>query len=469
MRPDMVILDEAQRIKNWQTRAAKAVKQIDATFALVLTGTPLENRIEELHSITEFVDRHRLGPLFAFKAAHEIHEEDSSRVIGYQNLGNINKTLSPILIRRTKKQVLDQLPPRMDKNFFVPMTEQQWVPHNENREIVARIVQKWRRYGFLSDKDQLRLRIALQNMRMVCDSTFLIDKKTKHGTKVDELSRLLEEVFEDRQAKVVIFSQWVRMNELVAEMLDDRRWGHVHLHGGVPSPKRKDLIRALHEEPDCRVFLSTDAGGTGLNLQKASCVINMDLPWNPAVLEQRIGRVHRIGQRRAVRVVNFVSEHTIEHGMLSLLSFKKSVFRGVLDGTDDRVFMGESAMSRFMKTVEKAAGSVPSVQPTPAEEPAASTTRHPAPSHDKPTAPEPPNVADFFSQAGQLLQSLGQSLAEDAKRPAGNGSSSSPLRIETNQDTGRPELRIALPDPNILPKWIEHLANLARSLEIGGQ
>ena len=345
LRPDMVILDEAQRIKNWQTRAAKTVKQIESTFALVLTGTPLENRIEELHSITEFVDRHRLGPLFAFKTAHEIHEKDSSRVVGYQNLSKITKTLSPILIRRTKKQVLDQLPPRMDKNFFVPMTEQQWVPHSENREIVARIVQKWRRYGFLSDKDQLSLRIALQNMRMVCDSTFLIDKKTKHGTKVHELSQLLEEVFEDRQAKVVIFSQWVRMNELVAEMLDDRRWGHVHLHGGVPSPKRRDLIRALREEPDCRVFLSTDAGGTGLNLQRASCVINMDLPWNPAVLEQRIGRVHRIGQCRAVRVVNFVSEHTIEHGMLSLLSFKKSVFKGVLDGTDDRVFMGESAMA----------------------------------------------------------------------------------------------------------------------------
>ena len=468
LRPDMVILDEAQRIKNWQTRAAKTIKQIESTFALILTGTPLENRIEELHSITEFVDRHRLGPLFAFKAAHEIHEEDSARVIGYQNLSKITKTLSPILIRRTKKQVLDQLPPRLDKNFFVPMTEQQWEPHNENREIVARIVQKWRRYGFLSDKDQLRLRIALQYMRMSCDSTFLIDKKTKHGTKVDELSQLLEEIFEDRQAKVVIFSQWVRMNELVAEMLDDRRWGHVHLHGGVPSKNRRELIRALREEPDCRVFLSTDAGGVGLNLQRASCVINMDLPWNPAVLEQRIGRVHRIGQRRPVRVVNFVSENTIEHGMLSLLSFKKSVFQGVLDGTEDRVFMGESAMSRFMKTVEKATESAPSVQPTPAEELSAPSPSQSEPVRDRPAASEAQGVADFFSQAGQLLQSLGQAMAGSAERSNGNGAPPSPVRIETDRDTGRPELRIALPDPEILPKWIEHLANLARSLGTGG-
>jgi len=469
LRPDMVILDEAQRIKNWQTRAAKAVKQIESTFALVLTGTPLENRIEELHSITEFVDRHRLGPLFAFKAAHEIREEDSDRVIGYQHLNKINKTLSPILIRRTKKQVLDQLPPRLDKNFFVPMTEQQWVPHDENREIVARLVQKWRRYRFLNDKDQLRLRIALQNMRMVCDSTYLIDKTTKHGAKVDELSQLLEEVFEDHDAKVVIFSQWVRMNELVAEMLDDRRWGHVHLHGGVPSKDRKELIRALHEESDCRVFLSTDAGGTGLNLQRASCVINMDLPWNPAVLEQRIGRVHRIGQRKAVRVVNFVSEHTIEHGMLSLLSFKRSVFRGVLDGSDDRVFMGETAMSRFMKTVEKATSSVPSNQQTPNQDlPAPERTRE-ASARQASAESQARAVAEVFGRAGQFLQSLGPAVSSNAERSAGNGVSASPVRIETDPGTGRPELRIALPAPEILSKWIEHLANLVRSPGMGDQ
>ncbi len=202
--PDLVILDEAQRIKNWQTRTAKSVKRIESTFAFVLTGTPLENRLEELHSITEFVDRCRLGPLFAFKAAHEVCEEGTTKVVGYRDLGKITQTLAPILIRRTKNEVLKQLPPRMDKNFFVPMTEQQWVPHDENREIVAKLVAKWRRFNFLSEKDQLRLRIALQNMRMVCDSTYLLDRQTRHGTKVDELCQLLGEIFEDREAKVVI-------------------------------------------------------------------------------------------------------------------------------------------------------------------------------------------------------------------------------------------------------------------------
>jgi superfamily II DNA or RNA helicase len=471
-RPDLVILDEAQRIKNWQTRAARTVKQIDARFAIVLTGTPLENRLEELHSIVEFVDRHRLGPLFAFKDAHAVYEPETTKVVGYRDLNKISQTLAPILIRRTKDEVLKQLPPRLDKNFFVPMTQQQWVPHNENKEIVARIVAKWNRFKFLSEADQLRLRVALQYMRMSCDSTYLVDHETRHGVKVDELCKLLEEVFEDPAAKVVIFSQWLRMNELVAEMLDDRRWGHVQLHGGVPSKERKDLIRALREEPDCRVFLSSDAGGVGLNLQAACTIINMDLPWNPAVLEQRIGRVHRLGQTRPVRVVNFISEGTIEHGMLSLLKFKRSVFTGVLDGASDQVYMGESALNRFMKTVETASASVPATaaddgEPDEVSESLGSDTNGAALLEARPDAASPLAIdmsalGNVLSRGAQLLETLGRSLVEPG---FGRGNGARPAfapRIEVDPSTGRRELRIALPDERVLQQWISQLAGALR-------
>lgn len=500
--PELVILDEAQRIKNWQTRAARTVKQIQSRYALVLTGTPLENRIEELHSIVEFVDRHRLGPLFAFKAAHEMIEPEGTRVVGYRDLDRINQTLAPVLIRRTKKEVLSQLPPRMDKNFFVPMTPPQWNHHDENRVTVAKLVAKWRRYRFLTDADQLRLRIALQNMRMACDSTYLLDKETRHQTKIDELDRLLSEIFEQPDAKAVIFSQWVRMNELVAERLDDRGWRHVHLHGGVPGRDRAELVRALREDADCRVFLSTDAGGVGLNLQEAAVVINVDLPWNPAVLEQRIGRVHRMGQKRPVRVVNFVSEGTIEHGMLSLLSFKRSVFAGVLDGTENEVFMGESAMSRFMKTVETATQTVPQ-----ADRAAETEYSSAAPSDDAaargelsggdvlgsgasgaapvagaapgkpgeiaalvartPSAPAArvsgapasgaPALGELLLHGAELLATFGRVLAGGAaaagERTDARGAPES-IRIETDARTGRREMRLALPQDEVLQAWL---------------
>ena len=146
--PDVIILDEAQRIKNWKTRTAQTVKQLDSKYAIVLTGTPLENRLEELHSIVEFVDRFRLGPMFRFLDKHQ-HVDEGGRVVGYRNLSQISKTLEAILIRRTKDKVLQELPERMEKRFFVPMTKEQMSYHEENRETVARLVQKWRRYGFL--------------------------------------------------------------------------------------------------------------------------------------------------------------------------------------------------------------------------------------------------------------------------------------------------------------------------------
>ena len=186
--------------------------------------------------------------MFRFLHEHQ-HVDEAGRVIGYRNLSKISETLRSILVRRTKDKVLQELPERMEKRFFVPMTKEQMDYHEENREIVARMVQKWRRYGFLAEADQLRMRVALQNMRMSCNSTYLLDKKTDHGVKADELADLLAEVFEDRQAKVVVFSQWVRMHELVARRLERRKWGHVFFHGGVPGPAAKGAYSAVQGRP----------------------------------------------------------------------------------------------------------------------------------------------------------------------------------------------------------------------------
>jgi superfamily II DNA/RNA helicase len=135
-------------------------------------------------------------------------------------------------------------------------------------------------------------------------------------------------------------------------MLEAMHIKYVSLSGSVPGHKRKQLIEDFTNQPDCRIFLSTDAGGTGLNLQAASMVINMDLPWNPAVLEQRIARVYRYGQQRNVSVINFVALNTIEHGMLSRLSFKKALAEGILDNGEPNIFIGESKLNAFMKGVE---------------------------------------------------------------------------------------------------------------------
>jgi len=469
--PDLVILDEAQRIKNWETRVARCVKRITSPYAIVLTGTPLENRLEELISIVQFVDRYRLGPTFRLLHEHQVRDA-SGKVVGYRALDRLGRTLEPILLRRQKEQVLDQLPERIDSHVFVPMTEPQREMHLENQEIVGRIVHKWRRCRFLTEADQRRLMIALQRMRMVCDSTYLLDPQTDHGRKADEAMTILGEALERPDTKVVVFSQWLRMHELLVRRLRSRRWGHVLFHGGLSGPKRKDLIDRFRAEPDCRVFLSTDAGGVGLNLQHASVVLNLDLPWNPAVLEQRIGRVHRLGQRRPVRVVNFVARGTIEEGMLSVLKFKKSLFAGVLDGGAADVFLGGSRLTKFMETVETATSSIPAdIAAEEAEEPrpivdgvspratGAASGAAEEPDESSPSAPAAVDAWSGLLQAGLAL--IRQMTT--AARNDGDGAAGSSL-IRRDDRTGEAYLRLPVPAPDVLDHALRTVTTLLEGL-----
>ena len=454
--PDIVIVDEAQRIKNWNTIAARALKRISSPYAIVLTGTPLENRLEELISIVQFVDPHRLGP--TWRLLHEHQQRDEvGRVTGYRDLGRIGAALAPVMLRRRKAEVLSQLPERIDNTVFVEMTGPQRAMHDENADIVARIVKRWRRTGFLSDADQRRLTCALQNMRMSCNSTYLLDHETDHGHKADELMTLLDELLEQPEAKVVVFSQWVRTHELIIRRLAQRGWGHVLFHGGVPSEQRPALVDRFHDDPDCRVFLSTDAGGVGLNLQHAAAaIVNMDLPWNPAVLEQRIGRVHRLGQRKSVQVVNFVAQGSIEEGMLSLLAFKKSLFAGVLDGGESEVFMEGTRLSKFMDSVDKVTAAIGEMEVTAvaerAELAAAAESAH-EPAHEPAPAADP--WAPLIDAGLQLIQTLAQ------PRDAAGGS---PAWIERDPQTGRDVLKLPLPEPATVRRLADALGDLLAGL-----
>ena len=159
---------------------------------------------------------------------------------------------------------------------------------------------------------------------------------------------LLDNVLESGDEKVVVFSEWERMTRLVAMELDKRGIRYEYLNGRVPSKRRGELVDDFTTLPESRVFLSTDAGSTGLNLQVASTLINMDLPWNPAVLEQRIARIFRLGQEKPVQIINLVSKGSIEEGMINKLRFKKSMFEGVLDGGADTVFVDESKFKKLM-------------------------------------------------------------------------------------------------------------------------
>lgn len=350
LQTDMLIMDEVQRLKNWNTQISRAARKIESDYSVILSGTPLENKLDELYSIVEFVDNFRLAPYYLFKDKHIITDE-TGKVLGYKNLNDIGKKLSDILIRRRKKDVKLQMPERSDKNLFIPMTNEQKGMHQEWQNQVRLLVLKWRKMHFLSDKDRKRLLLFLSQMRMVCDSSYILDQKTRYDTKVDECVNIISDIISEEGEKVVVFSQWERMTRLIAKELEKKEIGFEYLHGGVPSEKRKNLVDNFMNEPSSRVFLSTDAGSTGLNLQSAATIINIDLPWNPAVLEQRIGRIYRLGQQNNIQVINLVTPYSIEEEMLGKLRFKTSMFEGVLDDGEDSVFITDDKFSKMMETV----------------------------------------------------------------------------------------------------------------------
>ncbi len=328
---DLIILDEGQRIKNWEAKTSRVIKGLHSRFALVLSGTPLENRLDELYSVVQFIDNRRLGPAFRFYNRHRIVDE-KGKVLGYKNLAELRENLQPVLLRRTRQSVRQQLPPRTTEIVRITPTEEQLGLHGSHMRLVNSITKK----KFLTEMDLLRLQKHLLMCRMSADSTFLVDKHAPgYSSKLEELDALFDRMFSEENRKVLLFSEWTTMLDLIEPLLEKRGLTFVRLDGSVPQKLRQGLVHEFQNNPRCRLFLTTNAGSTGLNLQAANTVINVDLPWNPAVLEQRIARAYRMGQEQPVQVFILVTEETIEEKLLSTLSAKHDLALAVLDTESD--------------------------------------------------------------------------------------------------------------------------------------
>jgi len=267
-KPDVVVLDEAQRIKNWGTKTAQAVKRLQSRYAFVLTGTPIENRIDELYSLMDFLEPRTLGSLFSFNREYYQFDE-RGRPSGYQNLDKLNERVAPYMMRRRKSDVETELPDRTDRQHFVKLTPKQQQVYDDNADIVARLANTAKRRP-LTQKEQERLMIHLAMMRMICDTTYILDPKVRDCPKLVELEKDPGGMPRERRVKVIIFSEWERMLQLVRELCERLDLGYAWHTGSVPQQRRRAEINAFKSDPQCRVFLSTDSGSTGLNLQSAS-------------------------------------------------------------------------------------------------------------------------------------------------------------------------------------------------------
>jgi hypothetical protein len=376
--PDVVVLDEAQRIKNWATKTAALVKSLRVPYRLVLTGTPMENRLEELASIYDWVDDMALEPKWRLVPWHAIHAQEGQRgeIVGARNLDTLRQRIADTFVRRIRRDVLGQLPPRTDTRVPVPLTDQQLVAHSDFDQPIAQLVGIAKRRPLLQ-REFLRLMSMLTTQRIICNGmaqyeferiwpslprtgpNSSLQLQGLFAPKLAELRRLVEELVVDQSRKVVIFSQWRRMIRLaswaITDLLARRNQRAVYFTGAETPRQRTRGVVELHDDPHTTVMFLTDAGGVGLNLQRAaSACINLELPWNPAVLEQRVSRIYRIGQDQPVDIYNLVSESGIEARIANIVGAKKELFTGLFDGTTDEiVFSGaSSAISQIERLID---------------------------------------------------------------------------------------------------------------------
>ena len=451
---DLIILDEGQRIKNWETKTSRVIKGLKSPFALVLSGTPLENRLDDLFSVIEFIDDRRLGPAFRFYNRHRMVDE-KGKVLGYRNLDKLREKLKPLLLRRTRASVMKDLPPRTTEIVRITPTEEQLDLHGSHMRIVSSIVRK----PYISEMDLLRLQKALLMCRMSADSTFLVDKQAPgYSSKLERLSDLLDDLHQEQDRKIILFSEWTTMLNLIEPELKKLGMNYVRLDGSVPQKKRQQLVHAFQNDPVYKLFVSTNAGATGLNLQAANTVINVDLPWNPAVLEQRISRAHRMGQKNPVQVFVLVTEGTIEENLLATLSAKHELALAALDAESDVDTVDMvSGIEELKRRLEILLGVKPEAPVDESQKAREAKEAELLAQRDRIALAGGQLLGAAFNLLGEMMPRQKETdeskqLADFVKRNL--------LDCMEKDDAGRVKLTVTLPDASMLDGMAQSLANI---------
>ncbi len=322
-----VILDEAQNIKNPQSLMSKAVKQLPAKFRLAMTGTPIENSIQDLFSISDFVNP---GFLFGSKRVAGNHSTVTDDV---QSL--LSKAFKPVILRRTKNQVLKDLPEKIEQTVTVELEPKQLKVYNElKRFYQSQLLKTVQERGV--KKSQIQILAALTRLRQAALHPGLISdshRKTK-SAKFEALFEILNDVIAEGH-RVLIFSQFTSLLALLKIELQSRKIQYSYLDG--QTTKRQDVIDSFKASSNPVFLMSLKAGGVGLNLVEANYVFLLDPWWNPATEAQAIDRAHRLGQKRAVNAYRFIAKDTVEEKILQLQKQKKEISDEILTGKSNLI------------------------------------------------------------------------------------------------------------------------------------
>jgi SNF2 family DNA or RNA helicase len=332
------VLDEAQAIKNAETQRARATQTLRAGFRLALTGTPVENYLDELWSLFSFVNPGVLGSREGFQKRFARPIERDKDPNARQALRAL---IRPFLLRRTKAAVLSELPPRTEQTMHVEMTEPERAFYEALRQ---RSLERIAASDAPEGKRKIQILAEITRLRRACCNPGLIDAAAGVPSgKLTAFLELVEELIRNRH-RALVFSQFVGHLELVRAALDARGIRYEYLDGGTPSAERERRVAAFQAGEAALFLISLRAGGTGLNLTAADYVVHLDPWWNPAVEDQASDRAHRIGQKRPVTIYRLIMEDSIEERILALHRDKRDLATELLDGTETAARLSEEAL-----------------------------------------------------------------------------------------------------------------------------
>ncbi len=325
-----VLLDEAQAIKNMTTKRSQAVMQLQANFRMILTGTPMENHLGELWNLFRFVVPGLLGSQEEFRNRFAVPiERDNCR----STRNRLKKLIQPFLLRRTKSEVLTELPSRTESVLEVELSPAEAALYEALRQKALQRIAETEADATSQGERHLRVLAELTRLRLACCHPELVGGDGIESTKLDLFREKIGEIIEGHH-KVLVFSQFVKHLAILRGELDKMGVSYQYLDGATPVSQRKEAVEAF-QSGDGDVFLiSLKAGGTGLNLTAADYVIHMDPWWNPAVEDQATDRAHRIGQHRPVNVYRLITKGTIEEKIVELHNTKRDLADSLLEGTD---------------------------------------------------------------------------------------------------------------------------------------
>lgn len=314
-----VVLDEAQAIKNSQTKRAQAALALKAEARIAATGTPVENHLEELWSLFRWLNPGLLGALRWFQSTFPAVDREAQ--------DDLARLIRPFLLRRTKQQVLSDLPARTDIVLRVELSEAELALYESlRREAVQRLEGDPDDYmGVLAELTRLR--------RCCCHPRLIVPDWRLPASKLQVFRAVTDELM-DNGHRALVFSQFVGHLKVLAEDLDERGIAYQYLDGSTPQPERRAAVESFQNGSDPLFLISLKAGGTGLNLTAADYVLHMDPWWNPAVEDQASDRAHRLGQQRPVTVYRMVARGTVEERIVALHENKRDLAERLLEGTD---------------------------------------------------------------------------------------------------------------------------------------